>query len=32
MGVAASKFKDIIGKELINNLKKWDFINYQDLK
>ena len=32
MGIAASKFKDIIGKELVNNLNKWDFINYEDLK
>ena len=32
MGIAASKFKDIIGKVLVNNLNKWDFINYEDLK
>ena len=32
MGVAASKFKGIIGKVLVNNLNKWDFINYEDLK
>ena len=32
IGVAASKFKDIIGKVLVNNLNKWDFINYENLK
>ena len=32
MGIPASKFKDIIGRVLINNLNKWDFINYKDLK
>lgn len=32
MGIPASKFKDIVGKVLINNLNKWDFINYKDLK
>ena len=32
MGIPASKFKDTIGRVLINNLNKWDFINYKDLK
>jgi N-acetylneuraminate synthase len=32
MGIATSKFKNVIGKVLVNNLNKWDFINYEDLK
>ena len=31
-GVSTSEFNHIIGKTLNKNLKKWDFINYRDLK
>lgn len=31
-GIVTSKFNDVIGKVLVNNLNKWDFINYEDLK
>lgn len=30
-GINTSQFQNIIGKVLIRNLKKWDFINYEDL-
>ena len=31
-GIPASDFKAVIGKKLKKGLKKWDFINYTDLK
>lgn len=31
-GILASEYEKIIGKELKSNLKKWDFLNYTDIK
>jgi N-acetylneuraminate synthase len=31
-GIAASKFRALIGKELSRDLKQWDFINTEDIK
>ena len=31
-GIAASKFRMLIGKELSRDLKQWDFINTEDIK
>ena len=31
MGIPASKFKDVIGMKLKNNINKWDFLKYEDI-
>jgi N,N'-diacetyllegionaminate synthase len=31
-GIEASKFDDVIGKSLKINLKKWDFLNWEDIE
>lgn len=30
-GILASKFQEVIGKELVNDMKKWDFLNEEDV-
>ncbi|MCH2196637.1 N-acetylneuraminate synthase family protein [Kordia sp.] len=30
-GILASKFQDVIGKKLVNDMKQWDFLNEKDL-
>ncbi|WP_196892700.1 N-acetylneuraminate synthase family protein [Aureivirga marina] len=30
-GIEASKYEEIIGKEIKNDMQKWDFLNYEDL-
>ena len=31
-GILASSYEKVLGKKLINDLKKWDFLNYTDIK
>ncbi|MFT4757686.1 MAG: N,N'-diacetyllegionaminate synthase [Vicingaceae bacterium] len=32
MGIPAHEYKKVVGKHLINNLRRWDFIQWNDLK
>ena len=29
-GIDANKYKDVINRKINKNLKKWDFLNYDD--